>query len=149
MQSIADILKDNANAWNAAVLGDNATVKDIPEGLYKAEIVGAKIIKTKADIAKVVWNFKLVEGEHKDSKAAIFNSLEGEYLIHLKKNLVLCGIELDDITKLQSALKKVTGYIAEITVKKRGDYVNTYLNKILEKPQKEEIAVSAEEEAPF
>lgn len=104
-----------------------------PDGTHQASISRVSIGESK-DHSRlfVVWELLGVSPEVEGMTHKHFRTLDDKNLPWLKKELAVCGVELERLSDLEDRLPELLDKVLEITVKtKAGDnqnFTNTYFN---------------------
>ncbi len=126
-----------------------ASGDDIPDGTYVVEIVDVNIDNAKSSgRLQFIWDFKVLEGEHKDATTKKFNGLDTpERLSFFKGDLATVGLFVPKLSDIN--LAEFIGRRIEIQVKtrKKGDqeYRNVYINKLISLPDGSAPAAGAQQ----
>ena len=133
-------LKAMSKHWKAAIeqAGDGA-FENLPEGQYVARLVGAELCESANGRLQVKWDHKVVQGEEAGKHQCSFDGLDTpESLVWLVRKFSRLQIEIDpdafDLAGLPNILQEIVDadLLVKIQVKEKGDFVNTYLNKLLD-----------------
>ena len=99
----------------------------VPDGRYTAFVEHVELNRTKNDKRRLSWRLKIIGPSHVGR--CVFNShiLETpQNLKWLKKDLMLCGIELNAWSEMPQRLQDLLDIVLEVQVKTNGDFLNTY-----------------------
>lgn len=104
-----------------------------PDGLYHAKVSRAAITESK-DHSRLflVWELEGVSPEVEGITHTHFRTIDDKNLGWLKKELQVCGVQLERLSDLEDHLTDLLDVVIEVRVKttnKDGkDYTNTYFN---------------------
>lgn len=109
---------------------------EVPEAKYQARVVGAELMKSSSGRPQCRWRFKIVGGEEKAIGKVLdtYDGLETPInLGYFKKKLKRMQIALPtDFEEIPDLLKEAIGAVIEIQVKYKDDFLNVYVNKLVE-----------------
>mgnify|MGYP007071639783 CR=1 FL=1 len=125
-------------AWQEAADNPIGDFTNWEPGKYQAQLVSAELGESAAGRLQVKWGF----GNLEDSEASpqfMFDGLDTEKspqcLAYLRKHIEQMGYEApNDLSKLEPLLEQMVadGPKVTITVKQNGEYINTYINNLIE-----------------
>ena len=127
--------------WNDAY--KEATTEgfgDLPDGSYRVIVDEVELKKTKKTNADMLtWKLKVAGDEGAYAGRIIFHNrviASAENAGFLKKELVCCGMVIDDLDTLQSRLGELLDLVLDIQIKTRSkdgqSYTNIFFNKLVE-----------------
>ena len=135
-------LAKHKDAWKSAQskakeAGGYGNVDDLPPGKYKVALTNAALGETDGRLW-IRWEWGVLEGDHAGSKQSALDGLETEQnLIHFGRKVGMFGYDPDDLD-LQEIPEFLETLLAEqsapcrIVVKQNGDYINVYLNEVMD-----------------
>ena len=106
----------------------------LPDGTYQVKIEAARIVERKDGSGiMLVMELECLHGNYEGRTHTHIRSIDGDQLQWLKKELSVCGVEMEYLSELPDRLEDLLDNVVEIKVKtnKKNDkeYVNTYFNR--------------------
>jgi hypothetical protein len=117
-----------------AVPPEDTQFSEVPDGAYQVKVERVELGRTKlTGRRRLKWGLTVLAGEHKGQWIWRQNMIEtAENCRWLKKDLAVCGVELDTLAELDYKLKALLDIKLDITVRKSGDFHNVYFNARLD-----------------
>jgi hypothetical protein len=134
--------------YKSAPIPDPNQRSRVPDGTYQAKIKNLAVKRSKGGGKLMLEWWLTIEGpEFKGTDIPRWNHFDTtEKLGWLKKDLAICGLELDRLATLEAKLPALLDKVLEIQVQTRTsqgkEYVNVYFNRLVDIGPKIE-------EAPF
>ena len=111
-----------------------ANMEEIPDGKYQAAIRGVRLGKTQNDNPMLQYDMVILSGAHEGRhihKTSVFTAAS---LPFFKAEMKILGIQLAKLSDLPNHLGAMLDLTLEVTKKTKGEYSNTYINKLLKVP---------------
>lgn len=121
--------------YKAAPIPDSNQRTRVPDGTYQAKIKNLAVKRSKGGGKLMLeWWLTILGPECKGTDIPRWNHFDGqEKLGWLKKDLAICGIELERLAQLEAKLPALLDKVLEIQVQTRTsqgkEYVNVYFNR--------------------
>jgi len=134
-QEIAGALALLDENWGEVEEQEGGDFEDVPEGKYAVRINKTKLGPSKSSGRfQCSWDMTIVEGDYANRRLFKHDGLEDETnLGWMRTTLARLGMEWpESATDLPATLEELHGTFAQVTVKHRGDFVNTYFDKALD-----------------
>lgn len=130
--------------WNDAVVEEDEapTYEDVPEGDYATTVEKVELKNSQAGNPMLSWILKITGPKHAGRMLFRHNMLmSSQNLVWLKKDLKICGLQLETLSSLPDRLEELLDLKLAVTVKKNGDFLNSYLNEIITETSESESDV--------
>ena len=112
----------------------------VPDGTYQINVEKAELARAKSSGRLMLkWTLRILAPTHRNRMLWKNSVISRASLRWLKQDLYTCGLELEDITKLEASLHRLLDIKLEIKIVSKGENSNIYFNK--------RIVMSPEEEA--
>lgn len=126
-----DLSEMDADFADAAV--EDNEFGDVPDGKYRVIVDKVELKRSKAaGNPMLAWALRIL-GPHYVGRMMFHNNViaNKENLRWLKKDLLVCGLELVRLSDLHASLPQLLDVQLEVTRRTRGEHTNTYFNKRL------------------
>jgi len=126
-------------AYKETNVSDDNNFDELPDGDYVVRVERVELKQSKTGRPMLEWEFVVYDGEFAGRHEWKYNLLDSVDRIQwLKKDLFRAGLELEDITQLETSLPQLLDRLLEIKIKSRQGnngqiYRNVYINKEIEK----------------
>ena len=109
------------------------TSDSVPDGRYTAFVEHVELTRTKTDKRRLSWRLKII-GPNQIGRCLFTGHLleTKQNLAWLKKDLLICGLELSAWSELPSRLQDLLDIVLEVQVKTRGEFTNAYMKHRVE-----------------
>lgn len=127
--------------WQHAKVGESDGTLDPPdEGDFEVRLVDARAFTSKAGKDIVVLEVRVVDGgPHNDYQWTELRNFASQGAANAAKTTCdRIGVDVENIASLDDldeALKQRIGDHCEVTVKRNGEYLNTYFNEAVPRPE--------------
>jgi hypothetical protein len=137
MSKAAKKLSKLAKIWSKT---EARTGGIVPVGTYAVEIKAVKIEDGKNGSPKLHWTFEVADGDYEGKKIPKWDNLETDNnLAFVKGAMQALGLEIpDDIEDLEEALQEAVGLSCEVRVVEKDEYINVYIQRLLDGDDDEE-----------
>ncbi len=139
MANIANALKEVEDTWESSDAIESQGFSPLPDGNYSGKAMDGVVEMSQNGRLQITLTLKPTEGKYEDKTIKKFMGLDNELSIgYAKGTLKLLGIENPkSITKLPKVLTEFfsehdNGVDIEFTVKTKDDFVNIYINKLID-----------------
>ena len=104
--------------------------EDVPDGKYQARIEQMEITRSKnSGDPMIKWTLRIVGPSYQNRLLWRYTVIKNERMGYIKKDLYTCGVELKKFSDLPSHFDRMVNTMLDITVQKRGEFQNIYLNR--------------------
>lgn len=107
---------------------------DIPDGKYRVAVDRVEIATTKRSKTPALkWRLRIFDGQYRGRilfRTSVLSS--PQTIAWLKRDLHLCGVDLQKFSELPSELERLLDVELEVTKRTKGDFENVYFNKRLD-----------------
>lgn len=104
--------------------------EDVPDGQYQARIEKMELTKSKKSGDPMIkWTLRIVGPTSQNRLLWRYTVIKSDRLGYIKKDLHTCGVKLAKFSDLPQHFDKMLDTMLDITVQKRGEFQNIYLNR--------------------
>lgn len=106
---------------------------NVPDGKYQVCVDKIELANShKSGTPMLKWQLKIIAPNNIGRMIFRNNILKnGDNIKWLKQDLFTCGLELTKLSDLPNRLQELLDVTLEVTVKTKGEYSNTYINRRL------------------
>lgn len=104
--------------------------EDVPDGQYQARIEKMELTRSKKSNEPMIkWTLRIIGPTHQNRLLWRYTVIKNDRLGYIKKDLYTCGVELSKFSDLPKHFDRMLDTMLDITVQKRGEFQNIYLNR--------------------
>ena len=105
---------------------------DVPDGKYQMSVESAKLERSKAGNAMLLWQMRVMGPRHSGRRHWHRNMMmSAQNMKWLKRDLYTAGIRITKTSDLPGCLQDFQDVLLEVQLKTKGDNQNSYINKRL------------------
>ena len=105
---------------------------DLPDGKYQMSVESAKLERSKAGNAMLLWQMRVMGPRHSGRRHWHRNMMmSAQNMKWLKRDLYTAGIRITKTSDLPGCLQDFQDVLLEVQLKTKGDNQNSYINKRL------------------
>ena len=105
---------------------------ELPDGHYQANLERIELTRSKNSGEPMIkWTLRIIGPTHRGRMLWRYNVIkhDPQRMGYIKKDLFTCGIELEKFSDLPNRFDEMINTKLEITVQKKGEFQNIYLNR--------------------
>ena len=108
--------------------------EEVPDGKYQVRIDKAQLTESSAGDPMIKWELVVISGPQEGRHIFKNAVISRKSMPFVKGDLTKLGLQLGKISELPGRIAEVLDQTVEVTVRTKGEFKNTYFNRLLTIP---------------